>query len=94
MFWIVPLVLVHKLKKCSLAQYNLFPLRHIPDGILNKPGVTLREYDKKKYHDLRIYKVFESKGSNFWEKTLYYTGLKNARENESYRKYAKMYNKK
>jgi hypothetical protein len=78
--------------KMFISLYNMFPIRHTPNGVLDKPGVILREYDKKKYHDLRIYKVFESKGSNFWEKTLYYTGLKNIKENSSYRKYSKMYN--
>ena len=75
-----------------LSRYDLFPSRYIPPDILDKPGVILREYDKKKYHDLRIYQVFESKGSNFWEKTLYYTGLKNVKEEASYRRYIKMYN--
>jgi hypothetical protein len=77
--------------KMFLSMYDLFPVNHIPN-VIDKPGVTLREYDKKKYHDLRIYKVFESRGANFWEKTLYYSGLKNIRENSQYRRYVKMYN--
>jgi hypothetical protein len=75
-----------------LSKYDLFPIKYIPSNVIDKPGVTLKEYDKKKYHELRIYKVFESKGSNFWEKTLYYTGLKNIKEKDSYNKYMNIYN--
>ena len=73
-------------------KYKLFPIRYTPPGVIDKPGVVLREYDKKRYHDLRIFKIFDSKGSNFWEKMSYYTGLKYVKENISYTKYAKNYN--
>ena len=73
-------------------RYNMFPIRYTPSSVFDKQGVILREYDKKKYHDLRIYKIFESKGSNFWEKMSYYTGLKSLKENLQYKKYKKEFN--
>jgi hypothetical protein len=75
-----------------ISQYNLFPIKYTPFSVLNKPGVILEEYDKRKYHKLRIFEIFDNKGENFWEKMSYYTKLKYYKENKEYLKYTKTYN--
>jgi hypothetical protein len=74
------------------SRFHMFPIRYTPPGVVDKPGVVLREYDTQKYHDLCIYKVFKSDGSTFWEKVSYYTGLEYMKENRQYKKYTKTYN--
>jgi hypothetical protein len=37
---------------------GLFPIRYTLPGVFDKPGSVLREYDRNKYYDLRIFKIF------------------------------------